>query len=775
MKKLINNNLKQKIWLTGCITLLFILLRPMMQLMTYENEKRFALTQESLINTMETFFLPGVFTDYVPIAIACVVIAIVFFGYLFSKKQVDLYHSIPVNRKHLFAVNYLSGTIVYLIALFIEYIICVFIAVPNHYMTSESWKNLMVALCMNIVHFMFGYSVAICGIMLSGVIITAIAGAAVIALAFPAAVTLLEYFERYFYVTYAGHSKVKPELLNKLYWLSPVTSFATLIERVRYEWNEYYYENSIMVLSALILPVIMTVLLTGISYYLYKKRPSESAGRAIAFKKTRAFIEVPLAILGGMAGAWFMSTSINTYKTSWIWTGLVLGVLLVHCILEVIINESFKAIFSHKIQLVISLVATVLIIGIYYGDFSNYDKFIPDKTNITSASVYFNEIDNNLSYLQVSEDPANPGLYIVQYKDGSEHAFLNRFTDSVLIEKILGVSQIGVSCVDDMILDKYENDNGSYYEYRDAAMEEKVMLGDSDYYESEGLSEEEAYAQASKWMEENGIQKLDEDTVRKINIEVCYELKNGKIVLRQYTIPLSKVLSAMNEIYKTEEYKDIHFTLNDSFEAGYIHKVEVYDGYDNKVVSVTEEEKDKLLKTYLSELKKLDIDMISNVPIGRIAPLVKVSDVYDETFSGYYIYPEFTQTLGLIEGYGVDISSFTNEIKADELMAVNISSYNMYGYSDDQHLYLDNLSYDDINDSEFLQELAPVLLNASNAWANQLLISNKTNQDNIGIDITANLTPVKGIQRFFPVVIKDGRVPEKIQKDIVIRLWEENR
>ena len=107
MKNIIKNNLKQKIWLTGCVTLLFALVGPMMLLMSYENEKKFALTKESLIQAMERFFLPNIFCDFVPTIIACAVIAVVFFGYLFSKKQVDLYHSIPVNRKNLFICNYI--------------------------------------------------------------------------------------------------------------------------------------------------------------------------------------------------------------------------------------------------------------------------------------------------------------------------------------------------------------------------------------------------------------------------------------------------------------------------------------------------------------------------------------------------------------------------------------------------------------------------------------------------------------------------------------------
>ncbi|MDO4189855.1 MAG: hypothetical protein Q4D29_12800, partial [Lachnospiraceae bacterium] len=463
MKNIIKHNLKQKIWLTGCVTLLFVLCRPMMQLMTYENEKRYAITKEALISVMERFFLPNVFTDYVPTAIACVVIGIVFFSYLFSKKRVDLYHSIPVDRRHLFVANYISGVVVYLIALFAEFIICTFVAIPNHYMTLVSVENMIAALFINFVHFMFGYGVVITAIMLSGNAVVALALSAVIALIYPVVVSLIRYFEGYFYVTYNNCDIVKQNLLTKYYWLSPITSYATIIQRVNYEWELFYYEKVSMAYAALILPLIMTIVFTAIAYLLYMKRPSEAAGRAIAFKNTRAYIEIPFVITCGLTGGWFMSTSMNTYKPSWIWIGVLLGAILSHCVLEAILNESFKSILSHKIQFVVSIAVVVIIMGIFYTDATKYDYYVPNKDSVASANVYFCDIDSNLSSIEFIEDEKNPGYYVPEYKDRQDTLFTQRFTDGVMIEKIIGISNIGVSCVPEMIDRKQSNEDEAYY------------------------------------------------------------------------------------------------------------------------------------------------------------------------------------------------------------------------------------------------------------------------------------------------------------------------
>ena len=778
MKNIIKNNLKQKIWLTGCVTLLFALVGPMMLLMSYENEKKFALTKESLIQAMERFFLPNIFCDFVPTIIACAVIAVVFFGYLFSKKQVDLYHSIPVNRKNLFICNYISGVIVYLIALFVDNVLCIFVAIPNQFMSATSWKNLIIALLINIVHFLFGYSVTIIGIMLTGNVLTAVGGTAAISLFFPAVFEISKYLEGYFYVTYSGNYSVNPALTVKYSWLSPLSSYATIIDRCSNMNNYYYIEDSFSVIPALIMPLIMTIVAVVAGYLIYTKRPSEAAGRAIAFSKLRRFIEIPLVIICGLLGVVFTTSSVNTYKSVWVWIGLILGVLLSHFVLEVIINESFKSILSHKIQLLCTLAATCAIVLVFFFDMTGYDKFIPDKNKVVSCGVYFDDIDTNLNIMEVSENVNNNGFYEVSYKDGATYAFANRFTDAAIIEKIIGIASIGTTCVDDMIEEKYNNNDSAYYYERDyyskASAKESVNISLEDS-EEEGLSYDEEYKKAKQWMEMNGIHKLENENVRKTSIRVCYELNGGKIVTRYYNIPLSKVLSAINEVYKTEEYKDVHFNLDDEFKKDVIHKVDVYDGFESKIVSVTEDEKDRLLRTYLSELKTMDIDTISNVPIGRIAPLVKVSDVYDETFSGYYIYPEFTKTIDLIKSYGADTKYLTNEISVDELISIGVNAYNRYGYSNDETLYVDNLTYDIENDAEFLKEFAPKIINSNNAWTNNLLISEKTNSDNTGIDISATIKPDKGIQKYCSLIIKDGKVPERIDKDIVIGIYKENR
>ena len=774
MKNLIKFKIKQNIWLTGCLSLIFVLCRPMMQLLTYENTRRFTITPDDLISVMEGFFLPDVFTDYIPTLVACMVIGLVYFSYLFSKKKVDLYHSIPVNRTHIFIANYVSGIIIYISALVIEYMICAAIAITNHYMTFNALKNMFLAIACNLLHFLYGYGIIICTVMLTGNIVVSIIGSAVIALFFPAVELMLQYMERYFFVTYTSCESLRPDLLKQYYWLSPIVSYGVVIQRCKYDWDPFFFKNVTSAYASMILPLIMTVIVTGIAYLLYMKRPSEAAGKAIAFKKSRCIIEIPVAMLAGLIGVWFMSISVNTYKNSWIWAGAILGVVLAHIVMEIIFNESFKAILSHKLQLLCTITLVVFIVGIYFGDFTKYDNYVPNREQIKTAGIYFEGIDNNLSHLEVSPDTKNEGYYTNKYLSGQQYAFENRVDNEILIDKIFGVSKIGTTCVQDMITSKQSEIIDSYY-YREA-VEDKIVYNDIEALDFGEITDDDAYNQALKWMEENGYYEVNQnDDIRKINIQICYELNSGRLVFRQYDIPLSKVIDAIGDIYNTEEYNMCHFDIYKGYEDGVISKVEVYDSYESRIVSLTEKEKDELMETYISELKKINIDTISQVPIGRLTPSYKVSELYDESYSGYYLYPEFKKTLALIESYGADTSGLTASVNASDIVNINVSSYNLFGRSEQDYAYIPDINYDNVNDADFINELAPMLFNANNVWSNETLIDYKTNSDRCGAEMMVYITPENGVQRSFSVRIKDGVLPEKIKKDLAIKLWSDNQ
>ena len=784
MNKLIKQNLKQNIWLIGCVMLLLILCRPLMQLMQYENVLRFS-TLESAVESMEGFFLPSIGNDYIPTFLLSVVIGLVFFSYLFSKKKVDLYHSIPVSRNSLFIASYLSGIIVYLMAVLAQTLLSVIIAASNHYLTALALKNICATVICNLVYFLYGYAITILAVMLTGNIIVSLIGTAVIAGFYPVFMFVILYFYNYFYVTYATCDNVVENMFSKYYWLSPLVGYGIVISDMGYIWNRVVSTVVSFSYVKLVLPLIMTIAITAFAYFLYMRRPSEAAGKTIAFKVSQPIIRIPLVILGGLIGAWFMCSSVNTFRTKWLWLGLLLGVVLSHCILEIIFNESFKALFSHKIQLLCSLAVTMVVVCIFYTDALHFNSYIPNREKIESASVYFEGIDNNLSCVELTASTINPGSYDAIYNGAMEHALKGNYTESSIIDKIYTISNIGISFVENMEDAKKDGYGGSYVPYAAEAYPETfeavedVMINDGNFesIDLNTISEDSAYQQALSWMQENDITELKRESKEKnITVDILYILKNGKKVLRKYDIPVSQLKAAMNDVYSTEEFNKNHFDIYNVNELGAITKIDVYDAFENKALTVNMDDKDKLMAAYLSDLKNVSIDTISNMPIGRICPSYKNSFGYDEILSGYYIYPDYKNTLACIAEYLGDMSSFTSELDPAIISTISVSSYNLYGKSEAETYFVDGINYMADENKDIIKELAPLMVNATNIWTNDILINPNTEYDSLGADIMVYLNPKNGIMSNpISVKFKDNKLPEKIKKEIAIKIWLDNQ
>lgn len=781
MKNIIKSNLKQKTWLIVCSSILCILLRPFVQIIAYENSKKYSPPKEVLIAQMADAFRPDE-VDFIPIILLSVVIALVFFCYLFSKKKVDLYHSIPVDRKNLFMANYISGIIVYLIALTVGLILCAVVAIPNGYMTVTALQNLFSTFVYSIVHFLFGYSVTIFAIMLTGNILVALAATVVFFAAAPVIGNIIYYFKNAYFVTMTYIQAVTPPFETKYYYLSPVTSLVELCTRchmgysVGLHYDSSYYDNISCIYPDLIPSLIVTFLFVLAGYLVYMKRPSEAAEKALSFKKTNGLIRVPLSIIGGLFGALFMCMSLGLYKNKWIWLGVLIGVILTHCVLEIIFNESFRKLFVHKFQFVISLVAALLIIGYFYFDMGGYDKYIPDREDIKTASIYMGEIDNNVSNIVFEENSDSPGYYIARYMDSYNNSCTQRFTDEALIDSIYSLNKVGLTCVDDMIEIRFNTDytNEATYAYEAAAGLEYPEVK-SDKEDVDTTDREELYKRAVNWMDEMGIRETTNTDVQKLNIQIFYELKNGRKITRQYDIPITMAYNEIEKVYNSETFNRAHFDMYKGYEEGIINKVEVYDIYDNKVMSVSNEMKDEFLDIYVSELENIKLEMLKSLPVGKVMASVKTGDVFEEAYSGYYIYPQFKKTLAYMESNGVSMQGFNPKFDASVIGNIAVNAYSLFTLMDGNVQGTDGLIYDNLNDMDMIKMLSENLVNSNLQWSNSMLINyDKESKEANNIDILVYLNFNNGIQKCVQASFEDGKIPKEVKKDLIIKMYLDN-
>jgi ABC-2 type transport system permease protein len=349
---------------TGWISLLYFLglffTLPLAMFMRYSDERnRIHYTQ---VNSLFDF------TFEIQIGLLLIIpvlLAVFLFRFLQVKQSADLMHSLPIKRDKLFHHYALSG----IISLILPVLLIAFIIFIVHHtldlgeffrlMDILKWVGTIVVL--NLLLFMAGTFVA----MVTG--ISAVQGVLTyILLIFPVGITLLALTNlKYFLYGFPSNY-----FLNKnLETLSPLTYAAVL-------------DGKPLQNEDIILYIVITIFLYGLSLFLYKKRNIESASEAIAFPKLRAIFKYGVTfcmmLLGGMYFGEVQSNSLG-----WMIFGYTIGSILGYYIGEMVLQKTWR-VFGHIKGLAIyALIVGVLILGIEMLGF--YENKVPDQTEINSV------------------------------------------------------------------------------------------------------------------------------------------------------------------------------------------------------------------------------------------------------------------------------------------------------------------------------------------------------------------------------------------------------
>ena len=82
----------------------------------------------------------------------------------------------------------------------------------------------------------------------------------------------------------------------------------------------------------------------------------------------------------------------------WAVFGILFGGGICHCVVEIIYHFDFKKLFSHKLQLVCCLVASLLIMVVFRYDLLGYDRYLPKAGQVREAAVHVDRTSDWVSY-----------------------------------------------------------------------------------------------------------------------------------------------------------------------------------------------------------------------------------------------------------------------------------------------------------------------------------------------------------------------------------------
>lgn len=143
--KLLWRDIKSRIWVAVVVLVVFAIRFPILGLSTIEsnlwllNEK--VITQKQLTEEIINWISPNGLVMLALLAVSAALCAFTGFSYLHSRMKLDVYHSIPIKRAKLLAIQYTSGMLIFLIPFLSAHLLYIVICLVRGLFFRAGWDT----------------------------------------------------------------------------------------------------------------------------------------------------------------------------------------------------------------------------------------------------------------------------------------------------------------------------------------------------------------------------------------------------------------------------------------------------------------------------------------------------------------------------------------------------------------------------------------------------------------------------------------------------------
>lgn len=593
---------------------------------------------------------------------ASVLWAVSGFHYLHNSKKVDFYHSLPIKRGQLFLAVYLNGilipAVIYLVSLLVSVAIALQAGVGGNVIGALPIQGYV----LHLVYYGLMYTTVTMAMMLTGNVVIALLGTLVFWGYGPGVIALAMGYASSWFHTFTMSAGQEKTWFLALWYSSPFGNYMGSIGD---------FSGGLWYVHRLAGVFVLTILLALLSYVLYRLRPSEAAGKAMAFPYSQMPVKVLIVIPVSVAFGLFFY--LLRSRLTWLVFGTICGCVLCHCLMEIIYHFDFRKLFSNKIHLASCMAVSLLLATAGYFDWYGYDSWVPNASDVESAAIVLRDKDDWVSYGQIASMPrADGGIrYYWSYKSKADYCYENmNLTD---ISQAVELARLGVG-------------------------------------------------------EDERIRKSrDSDRSNKTTCIVQFRMKNGKQVQRRYQLPENEEVTRLcDTVHDSPEFKQGAYPImKQTADETAVVRIQQYGERVN--VDLDEAERTRLLAAYQKEWKELTAKTrMEEFPIGIIqfdtAEAERIRKEYSEDKENRYtydynmsercyypIYPSFTETLEILRNAGITF------IKLDENTVSRIIM-NHYPVYDNDNMDEDgkvDLLYEgeilDCQEKKDIRNLAPAL------------------------------------------------------------------
>ena len=615
--KLIREDIRHRGWAAALSCIALFLLMPVYALLYMSTFSD--ITPGSLNYQYLTDFFPGLLNGgsiqilAVGIAVLAILFALTGFGYIHSREKLDLYHSLPITRSRWFISGYLSGLLLFLV----PYLICsgltLAAGVSRGILSPELALRCAEAVVGGILAYLVIYSGCLLAVMLTGrTVIGLLASFVIIVLPF-IMLTLFSALQSAFFRSY--YTAGIPLAQKLADYLSPLGIFSELITQS---------SAGHLTFSLLASAVVMAALLTAISLFLYRIYPSEAAGRAIAFPVIAPVLKVIICIPASVFAGLMLRTLMGITDNNLICLISLLASVVVCAFIEFIYTADLRLLLRNWRSTLVSVAGVLAILCIFRFDLTGYDTYLPAEDRLEGISFYPESFSGYFSYPDI--DPpseANLGYYVPDEEIGLVYALARS-----------GIANL-------------EN----------------------------GITADDFY---------NG-QEIPEDSLPVI---FRYRLSSGRTVLRQYVVGREEISETLTQLMENKEYREDLFPVF-HIDRNSVSAIEVSDVYgQNEKLKLNKDRINALLDAYEKDVMEVSADtLINKTPVGELtvdfpypegimeANVIDPKTAYSSaghtmSVPMLYLYPEYENTLKLLEEYGHPLCT---EIDPADVASVSLS------------------------------------------------------------------------------------------------------
>ena len=377
--KLMKEDFKTRVWTLAISILIFffslIVATAMMISFNLYNSSTYNYSDDLAMNFMSYIGINNPFFGIIFIVLS-LVMAMSGFSYLYSKKKVDLYHSLPVKREVLYFIKLINGILIVVIPFIICGIVASLLVIAN-----TGKISVLIAAIWAIAEwtllFILSYFLTLFSIMLTGNMLIGILACGFFSFYFPLISLVLKGYQSSFFDTYYTSGFIIENVLPNM------SSFMLMFNIFELKW-----------LTRIIIVILASIAFLFINLFLYKKRASEAAGKSVSFNviklPIKAMMVIFISILMYLLGYEVMNDSIG-----WGLFGLIVSGAITHCVMEIIYNQDFKKIFAKKIELLVLIIISIFIAAAFQFDIFGYDSYIPSASQIKSTAVISDLLESN--------------------------------------------------------------------------------------------------------------------------------------------------------------------------------------------------------------------------------------------------------------------------------------------------------------------------------------------------------------------------------------------